>query len=938
MATLTPVPPPIAERSDVHKSCKSLESLLNILNEYCEAVSVVVALQKKLAKVLKETAGLRVTGENPANAFNTSASIFEALSEINAKYTKVADKEYDGISLEVKKWFKKLLKEEKAHDERIENANARIKQAGQSYEKKAKKKGVDVSEEHARYINLISTLGPEISQEKYNHSLNITQRHTLTTSNVAACLARIADAEWLRVCEGVRRFAPNIGNLGQWRALCEGGWAQPLPEGLPEGNPGPTEFENESEATFVPEQEHLEPPAISKPAMKSSPKRVTLDIPGNDDRGPSRTPPRYSPITDNEPSPVEPRQPLPSPGRSPQPEERQPLPPPDRPAQPEEAKPQTSARPPPSAFDTLKQPFFDPVTGSVRTLSAFPVPPSHFPLPPPRQGDSLHSAQSSLTTPQLTESPLSSSQILWATNEGQRNVSSSSSHQSQAVKGPQSQPPSPEQQYRPAPARVLEEKRPSTEIQRPVPVRAQSAIPEEPDAPVPGQWGEVPTQAEREGDRFEQEFGIERSSDQNTKYRSYDALRNRPVERTDTGASNGSLVAAMRSRYTGNNTGTTSPTPRDPPRVPLSVPSLASKYEVTGSTSPPVSPRNRAASPPMSRQHSFPLDALHSPLDALRSSPENTRPGHRPGLNSISTSTPAVEEERRRTYDDYAQQELRHRQRELLERERDIEAKSKELERERARLANMREAVGSSNPSGVMDTVAEEPRNDGSRPGISPIRPRRVSLRKQLGRPVSQMDTSEPSPISPTRPRSSYLQGSPSGFGQGRNGEGDFSQQNRSRNSADYREARYGNEAESPSAPHAPYCGCDTCSVAKYRTPSSGTTDTIDSQARNMLRPPISSDKPKAGWMRRLSMPGGLSGAFSLDSKKNTSGGSNYALGTGVSSANVSKGLLSLDGKRNLSTTSLLKSPQEDGRVGGGRRTSYEANRSMTNLAPGSRR
>lgn len=65
MATLTPVPPPLAERSDVHKSCKSLESLLNILNEYCEAVSVVVALQKKLAKVLKETAGLKVTGDNP---------------------------------------------------------------------------------------------------------------------------------------------------------------------------------------------------------------------------------------------------------------------------------------------------------------------------------------------------------------------------------------------------------------------------------------------------------------------------------------------------------------------------------------------------------------------------------------------------------------------------------------------------------------------------------------------------------------------------------------------------------------------------------------------------------------------------------------------------------------------------------------------------------
>jgi hypothetical protein len=74
-------------------------------------------------------------------------------------------------------------KEEKAHDERLSSANARIKQAGglliicpfqlsylifkgQTYEKKSKKNARDAGEEHAKYINLISTLGPEISQEK----------------------------------------------------------------------------------------------------------------------------------------------------------------------------------------------------------------------------------------------------------------------------------------------------------------------------------------------------------------------------------------------------------------------------------------------------------------------------------------------------------------------------------------------------------------------------------------------------------------------------------------------------------------------------------------------------------------------------------------------------------------------------------------------------
>lgn len=43
-----------------------------------------------------------------ANAMNASASIFEALSDVDSKFSKIADKEYDVVSTEVKKWFKKL--------------------------------------------------------------------------------------------------------------------------------------------------------------------------------------------------------------------------------------------------------------------------------------------------------------------------------------------------------------------------------------------------------------------------------------------------------------------------------------------------------------------------------------------------------------------------------------------------------------------------------------------------------------------------------------------------------------------------------------------------------------------------------------------------------------------------------------------------------------
>ncbi|KZP22716.1 hypothetical protein FIBSPDRAFT_952545 [Athelia psychrophila] len=114
------------ERAEIHKSCKSFETVINTLNDYCEAAGSMLALQKKLARALRDTASLRVTGAIPANALSASANIFDIMSDIDGKFGKIADKECDSISSEVKKWFKKLAKEEKVHDERISNANARI--------------------------------------------------------------------------------------------------------------------------------------------------------------------------------------------------------------------------------------------------------------------------------------------------------------------------------------------------------------------------------------------------------------------------------------------------------------------------------------------------------------------------------------------------------------------------------------------------------------------------------------------------------------------------------------------------------------------------------------------------------------------------------------------------------------------------------------------
>jgi len=55
----------VAERVDIHKSCRALEAIVNLLDDYSEAARAVVTLHKKLAKALKDATTVKPTGEIP---------------------------------------------------------------------------------------------------------------------------------------------------------------------------------------------------------------------------------------------------------------------------------------------------------------------------------------------------------------------------------------------------------------------------------------------------------------------------------------------------------------------------------------------------------------------------------------------------------------------------------------------------------------------------------------------------------------------------------------------------------------------------------------------------------------------------------------------------------------------------------------------------------
>ncbi|KAG9033349.1 hypothetical protein FRB95_014891 [Tulasnella sp. JGI-2019a] len=224
--------PPLLDRPDVHRSAKALELICSLFHDYCQAVSAGYATQKKLAKALKDAGNVKGTHATATNAFMSAAAMFEILAELDGKFSKVCDREYEGMSQELKKWFKKLTKEEKNHDEYAYSIQSRLKMAAQSYEKKAKPRYQDAVLDHTRYVNQLNALTNDLTQARQAHAAYVTQKHSSVVLFAGATATRWADAEWTRSCETVRKTATVIGRVGEWRAHCEGGWTGDMPGDL----------------------------------------------------------------------------------------------------------------------------------------------------------------------------------------------------------------------------------------------------------------------------------------------------------------------------------------------------------------------------------------------------------------------------------------------------------------------------------------------------------------------------------------------------------------------------------------------------------------------------------------------------------------------------------------------------------------------------------
>ncbi|KAI0346312.1 hypothetical protein BDW22DRAFT_1405206 [Trametopsis cervina] len=857
-----------AERSDIHKSCKAIEVVVNLLNDYCDAATTIVTIQKKLSKAMREASSVRGTSEIVVNALNACALVVEALVEVDSKFTKLADKECESLSGDVKKWFKTLAKEERVHDAKLASTDAKIKQAGQNYEKKVKKNPANAADEHARYINLLGALGHEISQKKNQHALSVYQQHTTLALSMAVSVCRITDAEWFRACEQVRGVALGIGRVGEWRSLCEGGWLGQIPGDLPDID-SRRQPELTGRTLNVKMSMNNVKPALSDDGLVT-PQTAT---PAPEYASRANSPADYSPS--NPPTYFSPKN-----------------------------TPADVSQSISEAEDIRDR---SQSINSIASLGSFPVPPTHFPIPPVQSStpvtpteryQSPQQAQSQApTTPTLSESPEPSTPE--ASTAKLRSESNNTTFLD--LTSPQTSPKYHAMNQTDG-ARLPQPLQATTQFQESQESHASSSSTQPPKVPSSSSSSGPSSssssafrtsQAYKRGDYIDNsEFGVRKSGGPDGI--SEEQRSSSPGDRRDGNRSSSSL-SILRDKYarsvsrslqlslrlrsncrTLRKTAPASPPPRDIPRLPLSVSNLATRYE---SVAESQDPRREPKSPTEERRLSMDTRAQgrSSPVAqrTVMSSPQT------PSSYASAMSGPSDDDiaRRRQRIRELEEMELREQEHELRLQQREIEHRSRELEKDRQRLINSRTYRTESPPVNHSVHRLANPSatnlSDSSSSSPVPSRPPFTSSSTQPAPPMGQRFPSQQSTSSQPSSPSLY----------------------------------HPND-------HPDTCGCEVCSVTKYNRPSvspmASSQNLRTPEGPNTTSNTYRSEKPK-GWIRRLSMPVMANAFSSSDSKK------------GISSANYISN--SPTGYRNS-----LVTPDEDGRLRPPMGEPYK-NRSSTNLA-----
>lgn len=182
---------------------------------------------------------------HPVNALLSASALFASVHEVTTIAGKKVAKESSGLRESQNKILKRISKDEKEHEDHVEQLEAKIRKAASqwprspgkpqtltfsapsgAFEKSRKPShrhsfdAIEAAATSERYLGSMSAWGAEIAQAKQSQACVRSIRRDSACRLVVRAAFSVADAEWRKSCDQVRRAGGCVGDLTMWSNFC----------------------------------------------------------------------------------------------------------------------------------------------------------------------------------------------------------------------------------------------------------------------------------------------------------------------------------------------------------------------------------------------------------------------------------------------------------------------------------------------------------------------------------------------------------------------------------------------------------------------------------------------------------------------------------------------------------------------------------------------
>ncbi|CAJ0828991.1 10948_t:CDS:2 [Entrophospora sp. SA101] len=208
---------------DIRKAGENFERLVAAAEAYRDLTIKIGKASKTLSKALKDYGNSKGMDNIHVMCLQTSSQFYEQNSE-----NKVLQKDFDSLQKVSEKYFKKTTKEEKLHNEHLNELDKQVKKIGKDYEKKSKKDSKSSLESHDKYISSLTTVGSDIARARAEYMNQAIRRERSTHCVISQIICKIAEGNFAYFNDSLKKCGPFISKMKEWVPFAGEDMPQPL--------------------------------------------------------------------------------------------------------------------------------------------------------------------------------------------------------------------------------------------------------------------------------------------------------------------------------------------------------------------------------------------------------------------------------------------------------------------------------------------------------------------------------------------------------------------------------------------------------------------------------------------------------------------------------------------------------------------------------------